>query len=204
MQCPSCKEPIDNDSRYCDQCGGQIKICPMCGKPGKGKFCTQDQTELVPAGAQAAPTAAPTVAPVQDVTVSVTSTMPAAPAMPVASPPVQSSPVFGSGDSVKFSGNGITFEAKDGDIIGRKAGAFANIFSSQKQVSGSHCKVVKISGAWHIQDLGSTNGTFAQGNKLAPNAPCPLSNNALVKIGILDFTVTFNSDADDNGATVRV
>ena len=194
MQCPSCKEPIDNDSRYCDQCGGQIKICPVCGKPGKGKFCTQDQTELVPAGA------------------SVTTAMPAATVAAAAVPaatqpaahPVQSAPASGGGDTVKFSGSGIMFEAKDGDIIGRKAGAFANIFGSQKQVSGSHCKVVKISGTWHIQDLGSTNGTFAQGNKLAPNAPYPLLNNSSVKIGILDFTVTFNSEADDNGATVRV
>lgn len=149
MQCPSCKEQIDDDSRYCDQCGEQIMVCSECGRPGKGKRCIFDGKEMVAAG---------------------------------------------SGDTVKFSGKGIVFEAKDGDIIGRKAGPFAGMFAGQQTVSGTHCKVSKISGSWHIQDLGSTNGTFVQGNRLAPNVPHPLSNNAAIKVGTLEFITTWRNN----------
>jgi len=50
MQCPSCKENIDDDSRYCDQCGERILVCSSCGRPGKGKRCIFDGKELIPAG----------------------------------------------------------------------------------------------------------------------------------------------------------
>ena len=199
MQCPSCKEPIDNDSRYCDECGVQIKICPVCGKPGKGKFCTQDQSELVPAGS--APQAQQTAAQKSQPSA-------LAPAMAYNAPVKQ---YAAAGDTIKFTqtgfaGAGIMFDAKDGDIIGRKNGSFISQFSSLQEVSGTHCKVVKLPGSagangWHIQDLGSTNGTFVQGNKIAPNVPYPLSNGAAVKIAIFDFTVSFE---EEDGGTKRL
>jgi len=191
MQCPSCKEPIDNDSRYCDECGAQIKICPVCGKPGKGKFCTQDQNELVWVG-----------------------DMPAAkvskPSNPAPTP--QQFASAAAGDTIKFTqtgfaGAGTMFEAKDGDIIGRKNGSFISQFSGMQEVSGTHCKVVKMPNGsagdkgWHIQDLGSTNGTFVQGNRIAPNVPYPLTNGAAVKIAIFDFTVSFE---EEDGGTRRI
>jgi pSer/pThr/pTyr-binding forkhead associated (FHA) protein len=114
--------------------------------------------------------------------------------------PVQQAPPAAASNAVKFSGNGIVFEAKDGDVIGRKSGSFINIFASQSYVSGTHCKIVKLPAGWHIQDLGSTNGTFVQGNKLAPNAPYPLQNGIVVKIATTDFTVTF----DDGGSTTKL
>jgi pSer/pThr/pTyr-binding forkhead associated (FHA) protein len=76
------------------------------------------------------------------------------------------------------------------------------VFAGQQTLSGTHCKVVKVNGAWHIQDLGSTNGTFVQGSRLAANVPCLLQNNGAVKIATIDFVVTFA--AADDGATVRV
>jgi hypothetical protein len=157
MQCPSCKEQIDDDSRYCDQCGSQIMVCKECGRPGKGKRCIFDGKEMVVAGNSNTSSSS-------------------------------------DSDTVKFSSNGIVFEAKDGDIIGRKAGPFASMFAGQQTVSGTHCKVSKISGSWHIQDLGSTNGTFAQENRLEPNAPHPLSNNAAIKIGTIEFIVTWRNN----------
>ena len=49
MICPSCKSEIDRDSFFCDQCGTEILICPVCKNPGKGKRCTQDGGKLIPA-----------------------------------------------------------------------------------------------------------------------------------------------------------
>jgi pSer/pThr/pTyr-binding forkhead associated (FHA) protein len=251
MQCPSCKEQIDDDSLFCDQCGEQIKVCVECGRPGKGKRCQFDGKELVPAGSQGAPAAAqvqqtPVQASVQAQTggQGQIGAQVQTPVQPVQQTPVQQTPAqtggqgqigaqvqtpiqqtpvqtgvqaqtaaqvqqapvqqaqmqTGGGNTVKFTGNGIAFEAKDGDVIGRKSGSFISIFASQSYVSGTHCKIVKLPAGWHIQDLGSTNGTVVQGNKLAPNAPYPLTNNTTVKIATTDFTVTF----DDGGSTTRL
>ena len=38
--CPTCKEEIDNDSRFCDQCGQALVYCVSCGRVGKGRRCT--------------------------------------------------------------------------------------------------------------------------------------------------------------------
>ena len=38
--CPICKEEIDDDSRYCDQCGQELFFCQQCGRVGVGRRCT--------------------------------------------------------------------------------------------------------------------------------------------------------------------
>ena len=37
--CPSCKEEIEDDSHYCDQCGQALVYCRSCGRVGKGRRC---------------------------------------------------------------------------------------------------------------------------------------------------------------------
>ena len=206
MQCPSCKETIDDDSRYCDQCGEQIFVCSVCGRPGKGKRCIFDGKEMVPAvggastvGVVSAPT--PTVQSPQP-TQSSLSGQPVQPA-PIASP-VQSVPQSpATGDKLKLSSqmHGIMIEAQDGDIIGRKNGAFVGIFGRFNFISGTHCKIVKNSAGWHIQDMGSTNGTFYNGSKLAPNVLHPLANGATVKIADVELQVSSDTG---NGGTARI
>ena len=38
--CPNCKEEIDDDSHYCDQCGQALLYCEKCGRVGIGRRCT--------------------------------------------------------------------------------------------------------------------------------------------------------------------
>ena len=38
--CPNCKEEIDDDSHYCDQCGQALLYCSRCGRVGMGRRCT--------------------------------------------------------------------------------------------------------------------------------------------------------------------
>jgi len=181
MQCPLCKETIDDDSRYCDQCGEQIMVCSVCGRPGKGKFCRFDSNKLVPAtGGASAPT--------------------------VQAPVMQSVPQSNGasgGDKVKLTSqiHGIMIEAGDGDIIGRKNGAFAGVFSRFNFISGTHCKIVKNAAGWHIQDMGSTNGTTCNGTKLVPNTLYPLASGATIKIADVELTVTYNQN---EGGTTRI
>jgi hypothetical protein len=202
-------------------------VCSECGRPGTKKFCNFDGKPMVPAGSAGAPSTqgqTPVQTPAQTGGAQVQTPVQQTPVQqtpvqqtpvqqtpvqqtPVQQTPVQQTPVqqtpppaAGGGNTVRFSGNGITFEAKDGDIIGRKAGSFVSIFASYQYVSGTHCKIVKTPAGWHIQDLNSSNGTFVQGTKLAANAPYPLTNNCTVKLATTDFTVTF----DDGGSTTRL
>ena len=39
--CPACKEQIEDDSLYCDQCGQQLLFCKQCGHVGLGRRCTR-------------------------------------------------------------------------------------------------------------------------------------------------------------------
>ena len=215
MQCASCKEKIDDDSRYCDQCGEQVLICSVCGRPGKGKRCMFDGNELIPTGS--ASPAAPT-----------TASIPAAPAQPVQitqSPQplpttqpaqyvqnqVQTAPISApvqapqqiSSDKIKLTSqiHGIMIEVKDGDIIGRKSGAFTGVFARFNYVSGTHCKFVKNAAGWHIQDMGSTNGTSYNGGQLAPNALYPILSNTTIKIADVELFVTYNTN---EGGTARL
>jgi pSer/pThr/pTyr-binding forkhead associated (FHA) protein len=107
------------------------------------------------------------------------------------------------GDKVKLTSamHGITIEAGDGDIIGRKNGAFVNEFGRFNYVSGTHCKIVKTPAGWHIQDMGSTNGTFYNGIKLAPNVPYPLANGATLKIADVELLISFDTS---DGGTSRI
>jgi hypothetical protein len=190
MQCPSCKEQIDDDSHYCDQCGEQILVCSICGRPGKGKRCIFDGKEMIPAGSV-----------VQQPSQTTQINQPApAPVVGQVSQPVQQS--LAVGDKLKLSSgsHGITIEVSDGDIIGRKAGPFAGVFGNFSTVSGTHCKFVKTNGTWCIQDMGSTNGTFCNNSRLAPNTSVPLQDGTSIKIADVELLVTLNA----NNGTVRV
>ena len=39
--CPSCREEIEENSHYCDQCGQELVYCSNCGRVGMGRRCTQ-------------------------------------------------------------------------------------------------------------------------------------------------------------------
>ena len=46
MKCPVCGKRIDDDCRYCDQCGVQLFRCPVCGVSGRGPVCVRDGTPI--------------------------------------------------------------------------------------------------------------------------------------------------------------
>lgn len=46
MKCPVCSARIDNDVRFCDQCGVELFRCPRCGAIGRGPVCTKDGSPL--------------------------------------------------------------------------------------------------------------------------------------------------------------
>ena len=193
MQCPSCKENIDDDSHFCDQCGEQIFICSSCGRPGKGKRCIFDGKEMVAAGSK--PSQTEHLQQPLQIDQQKQST-------PPPSPPQMSPILAASGEKIKLSSQslGIAIDASDGDILGRTKGPFAGLLGRFSHISGTHCKLVKTTAGWSIEDTGSTNGTFYNNSRLAPSVPVPLQSGTNVKIADIDLLITY----DSAGGTQRI
>ncbi|HLK93677.1 MAG TPA: FHA domain-containing protein [Polyangia bacterium] len=56
-----------------------------------------------------------------------------------------------------------------------------------RALSAVHARLVREGGGWQIEDLGSTNGTRVDGQRLPPEAPRPLAPGARVALGQITF-----------------
>jgi hypothetical protein len=66
--------------------------------------------------------------------------------------------------------NGRAMPVASGGVLGRSGDALL-FFEDFQTVSRRHAKVDFRDGAWHIEDLQSTNGTWINGNRLEPGQP---------------------------------
>jgi pSer/pThr/pTyr-binding forkhead associated (FHA) protein len=55
-------------------------------------------------------------------------------------------------------------------------------------ISGRHAHITRQGAQWYIADLGSTNKTYVNGAKLAPNTPVPLKTNDVLALANITFT----------------
>lgn len=236
--CPKCKQLIEDDSWFCDQCGTELMVCPSCRTIKRGMTCNQCGTKLVTAkafaqnGGSVKDPTTPPVGNTQDVGPSPT---PNVNSNPIPQPPTgfvgQPMPNTGqhtpnTGQQVVPPGQPIADmntdrtmrpgatppsppprqpQAKpghlvcqnplirlgigDGAIIGRR-GSYAQAFAGQGYVSGNHARLqYNASGQFEVVDLGSTNGTFVNGQQLAPNMPRVVNVGDIVKFANLEFAV---------------
>lgn len=72
--------------------------------------------------------------------------------------------------------------------MGKDASVDANA-SFNKSISRIHCAVDKIDGKFTVTDLGSTNGTFINGARLAPQVPYPIENGDILKLANTKFQI---------------
>lgn len=76
--------------------------------------------------------------------------------------------------------SGETFDLKAQTvIIGRDS--TADIIINDPEVSRNHCRLI-LDRSYHLQDLGSTNGTFVDGQRLG-GEPLRLSNGQILQLG---------------------
>lgn len=81
------------------------------------------------------------------------------------------------------------FDLPEGEhILGRSEG---NLVVSNAYLSRKHAKLVVREGRLFISDLGSTNGTFVDGEKLEPDEERELHPESVVKAGELPLTFTW-------------
>lgn len=80
---------------------------------------------------------------------------------------------------------GQRFALTDEVTIGRAAGCTVTV--TDNYASQLHARVFQRDGALHVEDLGSTNGTYLNGKKVT--APLPLKRGDRVKVGATVFEV---------------
>lgn len=159
MKCPFCKAIIDDDSRFCDQCGKELHFCPECGKPKMGTVCPACGADLISADAFfKADKSEPKVEPAEN---SVT--------------------------EWSMVGDGFNMKLKEG-IFGRTTGIYPE-FSTSIYISGTHGELRCLNGQWQIRDLGSRNGTFLNGVRLTPNAWTDLHLGDKLKIATTHLSI---------------
>ncbi len=184
--CPFCKSQIEADSWFCDKCGKELRTCISCGATVKSVRCTkcggQTKTskeyfssktnENTPQGFE---TSEKNVAIENDETF-----------RPSMNTSLQKSLLPGH---LQNYSNNIRLLISDGAVIGRK-GDYADVFADYKVISGLHARMqINKEGEWEIVDLGSTNGTMLNGDKLRPQVPMVISVGDVVSFADMDFKV---------------
>lgn len=91
----------------------------------------------------------------------------------------------------KPASKATTFPVRLPLLVGRSEEAKFRI--QQDRVSRKHCEFFEQDGGVYLRDLGSTNGTFLNGELIETSAKVPLEPGAVVKIGSLEFRVEFDA-----------
>lgn len=77
----------------------------------------------------------------------------------------------------------------DEAIIGRR-GSYGTAFQQFTSVSGLHAKLLYVDGNWKIEDIGSSYGTFVNGNELEKHKPITINVGDVLKFANIEFKVT--------------
>jgi len=89
---------------------------------------------------------------------------------------------------------------KDAWVIGRAQDC--DLVVPEAQVSSHHCRLTHQASGFTLEDLGSTNGTYVNGVKIAPLEPVSVPHGARVTLGgqvIMPWPVASASPAEDSG-----
>jgi hypothetical protein len=92
----------------------------------------------------------------------------------------------------------VTVIGDEEAILGRRASGTGGLVvdlvpfgAIQMGVSRRHAIIRRDEDCYEIIDLGSTNGTWVNGKRVAPNAPCRLSSGDIIRLGRLNLLVLY-------------
>ncbi|MBQ8154766.1 MAG: FHA domain-containing protein [Prevotella sp.] len=185
--CPTCREEIDGDSHFCDQCGQALLYCNQCGHVGIGRRCTRCGGLMVAPsdqnGSNNPAMSASLQAEITQGTLSGNS---------IAGPLVQERPAS-SGVPVLTLANdslNIRIVGINGAVIGRRKGPYTQFFEQHAYVSGVHAQLKYKSGSgWVITDKHSSNGTKVNQRPLQPDVDMALHNGDILTIANVNLQV---------------
>lgn len=178
--CPACKEEIEDDSHFCDQCGQALLFCNQCGRVGLGRRCTHCGGLMVsPEERYAKKQQQPEATGYsfsQNLSMGVSQTGAPRGGMPV---------LTLANDSLN-----IRIVAMNGAIIGRRKGPYIQFFEQHAYVSGVHAQLkYKAGSGWYVTDKHSSNGTKVNQHALQPDVDMILNNGDVLTIANLNLQV---------------
>ena len=186
--CPSCKEEIEEESHYCDQCGQELVYCSSCGRVGMGRRCTYC------GGLMASPDEAKEQrhesnrqAAADSTSASYTLTShrpdPIGSQMPVQNG-VPTLTLYNPSLDIRMVG-------VNGAIIGRRQGPYQQLFEGNMYVSGVHAQLIyKPDSGWCIIDKHSSNGTKLNQRDLQPDVPMSIKSGDIVTLANINLQVS--------------
>lgn len=189
--CPTCKEEIESDSCFCDQCGQELLFCNQCRRVGVGRRCTYCGGLMVSKSQQnqVAQKVSPSLMGSQ-VNTSVTSANGTSVARPLVQ---QRSPSAPHGIPVLTLANdslNIRIVGINGAVIGRRKGPYTQFFEQHAYVSGVHAQLKYKPGVgWVITDKHSSNGTKLNQRPLQPDVDMSINNGDIVTIANINLQV---------------
>lgn len=73
-------------------------------------------------------------------------------------------------------------------IIGRR-GSYGSVFQQFPSISGLHAKLLCLDGIWQIEDIGSSYGTYLNGEKLEKDKPTAIKVGDVLRFADVEFKV---------------
>lgn len=187
--CPNCREEIDDDSHYCDQCGQALLYCDRCGRVGIGRRCTScgglmvTPDKLKHNQEQTAFSSSESAGFVSQEFSKTYPTGQEQQAIPVEMPALL---LYNGALNIRIKG-------VNGAIIGRKQGPYAEFFTQNLYVSGVHAQLkYNASSGWCITDKHSSNGTKLNERLLQPDVDMSLKNGDIVTIANVNLQVSID------------
>ena len=186
--CPSCRDEIEEQSYYCDQCGQALLYCSNCGRVGIGRRCTYcgglmesaEEQANKPAGGNTNSTAA-------DISRTFASQRAA---FNNASP--QDVQIEGIPTLTLYNPSlNIRMVGINGAIIGRKQGPYQQLFDGNMYISSVHAQLIyKPDSGWCIIDKHSSNGTKLNQRDLLPDIPMSIKSGDIVSLANINLQVS--------------
>ena len=190
--CPNCKQEIDDDSHYCDQCGQALLFCEHCGRVGLGHRCTHCGNLMISADQRDEQVSR------RNESTSVASlmggaTIPTSPSVGNVAPDSQNmQKIPGVPQLTLYNANlNMRLIGQNGAIIGRRQGIYQQYFADSKFVSGVHAQLVyNVNTGWSVVDKHSSNGTKLNQRPLQPDVPMSLKNGDILTIANVNLQVS--------------
>ena len=192
--CPNCKEEIEEDSHFCDQCGHELLYCDSCGRVGIGRRCTYCGGLMISADEKDRKQEQKSQTP-QEAPAFKESAMPAMTAGNAPRRPAEGSqmPVQKGIPTLTLYNPtlDIRMQGVNGAIIGRRQGPYQQLFEGNMYISGIHAQLIyKPDAGWCIIDKNSSNGTKLNQRDLSPDVPTPMKAGDIVTLANINLQVS--------------
>ena len=193
--CPNCREEIEEESHFCDQCGQELVYCSSCGRVGMGRRCTHcgslmvSADEIIQKRQESRRTSVSYTSNslvnsiVQDLNQS--QRKPEGHDMPVMSG-IPTLTLYNPTLDIRMVG-------VNGAVIGRKQGPYQQLFVDNMYISGLHAQLIyKPDIGWCIIDKHSSNGTKLNQRDMLPDVPMSLKSGDIVTLANINLQVSIS------------